>query len=76
MFKIIKPNIIVKSLDYNGNFLKNLKIICIVDFNDFVFVQTDQDHELDKYYDYKINLNNLTIKPTEKKPNIKIINFY
>tara|TARA_B100001093_G_scaffold499039_1_gene547862 strand:+ start:519 stop:881 length:363 start_codon:yes stop_codon:yes gene_type:complete len=75
VFKKIKSNVKIKALDFDGNLLKNLKIINIVDFNEFIFVQIDKNHELDKYHDYQIDLNNLTIKPTSKEPNIKIVNF-
>lgn len=76
ILKALKSGIILKSLDYNGNLIKNLNVMNVVDFNNFIFIQTHQDHELEKYKDYKICINNLIIQPTSDQCNIKIINFH
>jgi hypothetical protein len=76
ILRTLKSGTILKSLDYNGNLIKNLSIMNVVDFNNFIFIQTRQNHELDKYKDYKICINNLIIQPTSDQCNIKIINFH
>ena len=76
IYKKLQPGITIKSLDYYGNLEKEHKILFIVEeFENFIYIQFEEEHMFNKYIPYTLSLDDLTIKPTTLEPNIVIINF-
>ena len=71
----LKINEKISLFDYYDNLIIKLKIIYVIDFGNTVFIQLSKDHQMDKYINYVIDINNKIIKPISLIPNIKIINF-
>ena len=71
----LKINEKISLFDYYNNLIIKLKIIYVIDFGNTVFIQLSKDHQMDKYINYVIDINNKIIKPISLIPNIKIINF-
>lgn len=71
----LKINEKISLFDYYDNLIIKLKIIYVIDFGNTVFIQLSKDHQMDKYINYVIDINNKIIKPISLTPNIKIINF-
>ena len=71
----LKVNEKISLFDYYDNLIIKLKIIYVIDFGNTVFIQLSKDHQMDKYINYVIDINNKIIKPISLIPNIKIINF-
>ena len=71
----LKINENISLFDYYDNLIIKLKIIYVIDFGNTVFIQLSKDHQMDKYINYVIDINNKIIKPISLTPNIKIINF-